>query len=100
VGAPGRLGAQQTLDGQLAGAAGARACVRGRRLQAGQEGLHLLIDLVAEAPHRVQVIITREVQPPVLLAGGTGRQGRPAARRLMVMTRSAVAKSSVVIGLG
>jgi hypothetical protein len=40
-------------------------------LEVGQECLHVLVDLVAEGPHRLQVIAW-ESELPVLMAGGTG----------------------------
>jgi hypothetical protein len=40
----------------------------------GQEGLHPLVDLVAEAPHRLQVIAWK-ADLPVLLMGGALGQG-------------------------
>jgi hypothetical protein len=70
----------------------------GRR-KVGQEGLHAPVDVVAEGPHRLQVV-TGEVQLPVLLVGGGPGQGRATGVPAHRDDEVSGATNVLVIGLG
>ena len=64
--------ASRGSEGRAVPAGSGRSARRG--LEAGQQCLYLLVDLVAERPHPLQ-IITWESELPVLVLGGAWRQG-------------------------